>query len=98
MIGYRTIAKKIPDRIRSIKLMGDDDPIGSAKAVSGDTNLLLLFAIWNEFIGPLNESDLRCPLCIRRLLTNFKELQPTLVEMEKEYQLLIALHKMYGRT
>jgi hypothetical protein len=93
--GYRTIAKKIPDRIRSVKLMTDDDPIGNAKAVSGDIYLLLLFAIWSEFIEPLADADLTCGLCKARLLKNFRELKPVLIELEKEYQVLLALKKKY---
>jgi hypothetical protein len=93
MTGYRAIAKRIPDSIRSRKLMTDADPIGNALASSGDANMILLFAIWSEFVEPMKPEDIGCSLCVRRVLRNFKEIKDDLIELEKEHQLYKTLNE-----
>lgn len=93
MMNLRYYAKKIPDEIRSKRLMVPGDPISNAKAVSGDKSMQLLFAIWYEFIEPASTGDMGCRICLRRVLVNFKEMKGELMQLEKEYNLLAALKK-----
>lgn len=89
----RAIAIKIPAIIRSEKLLTADDPIGTAVAKRDNKNMLLLWAIWSEFVEPLNNEDLGCSLCLGRILKNFKHLKPMLEDLEMETELLKAVKR-----
>ena len=91
MSNYRTIGQKIPDDIRSLRLMIPADPIKQAVALPGTKDMQLLFAIWVEFIQPGVEQDIDCPKCVARILSNFREMKDELITLEKEYQLLNSL-------
>lgn len=84
-------AKRIPDRIRSERLMVDADPIGKAQPVVGDKHMELLFSIWYEFIEPFGDGDAFCPTCLQRLLGNFREMKVDLMQLEKEYRIFKAI-------
>lgn len=86
---YDQLAKKIPDKIRSERLMTEADPIFNAIAVSTNAQMQLLFAIYTEFVFP-NKDDLEidCPKCLGRIKHSFNEMRPYLEELEKQYQLL----------
>ncbi len=94
--GYITIARRIPQSVRTNKLLTTVDPIRNAQPSAGDKHLRLLFIIWSEFVEPMREEDLGCPKCVHRLLSNFRELKPTLVKLEGEYQLMKALRTKYN--
>lgn len=88
---YKQIARRIPDNVRSQRLMVIADPIANAIPVQADYNMNLLFEVWYAFIEPNVERVYNCPLCLNNVLANFRELKPALVELEKEYQLLNAI-------
>lgn len=86
---YDQLAKKIPDKIRSERLMVPADPIFNAIAVSSNKHMQLLFAIYTEFIFPHNdELDIDCPKCLGRILHSYNEMRPHLEKLEEEYRLL----------
>lgn len=89
MSGYRMIAKKIPDSVRTALLA--NDTIGKATAAAGDKNLQLLSRIWHEYIEPDQRPNLDCGKCISGLLMNWKELQSTLAQLEEENKALQVL-------
>lgn len=91
MSNYRDIALKIPDEVRSKRLMIPSDPIMKAVAVGGNPHMQLLFAIWFEFIQPGIDGDIGCPKCLDRILSNFKEMKDELIKLEKEYKLLMSI-------
>lgn len=85
---YETLAKKIPDKIRSERLMIKADPIENVQAVSGNQYMQLLFGIYTEFVFPNKEEDLYCALCCQRIIHCFQQMKPHLVKLEKQYKLL----------
>lgn len=85
---YKELAKKIPDRVRSERLMVEADPIDNAQAVSSNQHMQLLFAIYTDFLFPGKEEDITCWRCLQRILNCFRELKPHLVELEKMNRLL----------
>lgn len=84
-------AKRIPDRIRSERLIVDADPIGKAQPVANDKRMELLYSIWYEFIEPFGTGDISCPTCLQRLLGNFREMKADLIRLEKEYRIIKAI-------
>lgn len=89
---YDQLAKRIPDKIRSERLMTEADPIYHAIAVSSNTHMQLLFAIYTEFIFPNSEDlDMDCSKCLGRIKNSFNEMRPHLIELEKEYNLLKSI-------
>lgn len=89
---YDQLAKRIPDKIRSERLMVDADPIYNAIAVSSNTQMQLLFAIYTEFLFPNNDGlDIDCPKCLGRIKNSFNEMRPYLIELEKQYKLLKSI-------
>lgn len=91
MSGYMDIARRIPDRVRSGMLMVESDPIQKAVASGANKPMMLLFDIWNEFIEKKNPDDRDCPVCLKTMLSNFREIYPMLIQLEKEANLLKAL-------
>jgi hypothetical protein len=85
------IAARIPDRVRSERLLVESDPIRTAIPVASNPELQLLFAIWYEFIEPKATGNMNCPYCLNNIVTNFKAMLPDLLELEREYQLLLQL-------
>lgn len=89
--SIREIASRIPDRVRSQRLLVPSDPIRNAIATASNPEMQLLFAIWYEFVEPQADGNLNCPFCLQNVLTNFKAMEPTLLELEEEYLLLQQL-------
>jgi hypothetical protein len=88
---YKELAKRIPDRIRSQRLMIDADPIDSAYTTASNIHMQLLFDIYTQFLFPGKEEDINCKLCLNRIKNCFTEMKPFLIEIEKEYKLLNAI-------
>lgn len=88
---YDILAKKIPDKVRSERLMIKADPIDNVQAVSTNENMQLLFAIYTEFIFADKEDDIKCWKCCQRIIHCFKEMKVHLVLIEKQYKQLKAL-------
>ena len=87
-MNIETLARMIPDRIRSERLLVESDPINTAISFSGNPNMQLLVAIWDEFVEPNNKVNSSCPICLGTIINNFKALYPILLEMEKQSKLL----------
>lgn len=88
---YDALAKRIPDRIRSERLMIKADPIDNAHAISSNAHMQLLFAIYTEFVFPGKEEDIECTLCLNRILNCFREMKTHLIDQEKQYKLLQSI-------
>lgn len=89
-MSLTTIAAQIPDRIRSERLMTEDDPIANAKPNSHDANMKILQTIWYEYIEPHKEPT-GCPICLQNILSSFRNLKPALRELETNYQKLKSI-------
>lgn len=87
MSYLKTLAMQIPDRIRSERLLTEDDPIKNAKANTMDEHMILLSKIWFTYIEPHKEAS-NCPLCLNNVLSSFRNLKPALMELEVSYQKL----------
>lgn len=90
-MNYRQIALRIPDNVRSQRLMVDSDPIGNAVPVQTNYAMNLLFEIWFSFVEPNGVKKLNCPGCLKRVLDNFHKMKGELIAIEKDYQLLNAI-------
>ncbi len=86
----KDIAKRIPNNVRSEILLTEDDIIFNAISVKDNKNMKILLRIWHEFIEP-NKEITDCPICIANILTNFRQMENDLIELENEYQKLKAL-------
>lgn len=84
------IAKRIPDRVRSERLMTEADPIASAIPVASNYHMLLLIEVWHTYIEPHKPRGI-CPVCLDNILKGFRSMKPALLELEKQYQLLNRL-------
>lgn len=89
-MGIKEVAKRIPDKVRSLRLITEADPISNALQSSADYNMMLLAEIWYEFIEPHKEKSY-CPVCLGNILNNFKNMRDVLIELEKEYQTINSL-------
>lgn len=90
----RRMAKKIPDAVRSQRLLVADDPILNARAQQHDPHMELLYGVYYEFVEPFaqpSDKDPTCPKCLARVVTMFWAMRPALEELERDYQLLNAL-------
>lgn len=83
----RQIAALIPAKYRTEIL--ETNMIATAQAVATDGPMSYLATLWKEYIAP--HEDIRCPLCLARILKNYHELQPFLVDLEKQTKLLDQL-------
>ena len=83
-MSLKRIAALIPPEYR--KEILDLDMIGRAIGNSSDATMAYLITIWKNYIEPDFSPD--CNLCIARVLDNFKQMKATLVDMEKDANLL----------
>lgn len=83
----KEICCKIPDEVRSKRLLTNADPIQNATVSISDDNMMMLVRIWDEFIEPNKETG-TCPICLNNILTNFRQMHETLVQLEEDYQKL----------
>lgn len=83
-------ATKIPDRIRSERLLTEADPIANAQANQFDKHMQVLSKIWYAYIEPEKEYT-NCPICLNNILQSFRALKPKLLELEREYKILNSL-------
>lgn len=77
----------IPDEVRSERLLTDANPIHNATVSLADPNMAILVKVWETFIEPEKEVG-TCPICLNNILTNFKQMHETLIELERDYQKL----------
>lgn len=85
----RQIAQMIPSEYRSEIL--ELNMIARAQANSQDTTMEYLLQIWGTYVEPHSNLDAGCGLCRERILKNYRQLQPTMIELKKEENLLKAL-------
>ncbi len=90
-MNARSTAQRIPDRVRSERLLTEPDPILTAIASSANPAMQLLFAVWFEFVEPHGEKDLNCGLCLARVIKSFQFIRPALLELERESKILQQL-------
>ncbi|SFW16098.1 hypothetical protein [Chitinophaga sancti] len=83
------IAKTIPSEYR--KEILETNMISRATASYSDASMAYLLQIWKTYVAPDEEIDMGCGLCKERILTNFKQLQDTLVKLEQQSNLLNAI-------
>lgn len=96
MHSYYDIAQLIPHDLRRMVLV--ENFIYKAVAKESDPDMVKLFIIYKNYIEPTNEmyqyKDGRiinaCQLCLTKILDTFKLLEPYLITLEKQYQLLEA--------
>ncbi len=89
-MSLKNLAMKIPDRVRSERLMTAADPIANAKASLNDPNMKILSKIWFAYIDP-NGSPSDCPICLHNIIGSFRNLKPALKELEISYQKYLHL-------
>ncbi len=62
-----------------------------ALAGSNEEYLRYLFDVWYLYIEPQGEKKWECPLCRQNVLKYYIELQPIIIEEQKQQKLLHAL-------
>lgn len=85
-MNLNQIASLIPQEYRTEILQ--TNMVANAVAVSTDANMYYLATIWRNYVSP---EDITCSLCLERILKNYKQLLPTLIEMEKQKNLLNSI-------
>lgn len=94
LIGYYDMAKKIPAEFRQMILLGNF--IWKALPKGDDADMIKLAIFYKNYIDPTNE-QIRiennkildaCQLCLTNILDRFKLLEPYLIQLEKEKNLL----------
>lgn len=90
MSTIKEIAKKIPDEVRSLRILTPENPIFNATNSLINPHMKLLADVWYTFIEP-NKDRSTCPICLENILTNFGQMQETLIELEEDYQKLKML-------
>lgn len=80
----KQIAQMIPAEYR--KEILETKMVESAIPSDADPSMAYLAAIWKGYIAPAE--DITCPLCLQRILKNYRELYPLLVDIEKSERLL----------
>lgn len=81
------IAAKIPAEYRKEILF--TNMIQLAQANRADPSMYYLFTIWSNYVEP--GLDMGCGVCLERVLHNLRELQPILISMEKNTNMLNAI-------
>lgn len=84
MSQLRKLAEQIPAEYRR-EILGMN-MLMVAQANNTNQTMLYLCVIWKEYIEKEFEPD--CNLCCARVLKNLKAMQPELIQLEKESQLL----------
>lgn len=87
----KDLARRIPDNVRTQRLICAADPITRALPIQTDYNMNLLFNVWFEFVEPNGAKKINCPNCLQTVLDSFRHMKPYLIELEQEYRLLNAL-------
>ena len=97
MITLNDIAALIPPTFRRQLL--ENNEIYKAVPDNNDLNMQVLFVLYSQFIDPNNaqyaykstdgyiEILTTCKICLNNVIAKFRELEPFLIQLEKEYQL-----------
>ncbi|HQW16466.1 MAG TPA: hypothetical protein PLG68_17155 [Niabella sp.] len=81
------IAAMIPAEYR--KEILEMDMVANAHPTSTCNTMHYLATIWKNYIEPTFTGD--CNLCYSRVLNNYKQLLPTLIDLEKQAKLMNAV-------
>ncbi|HRA42318.1 MAG TPA: hypothetical protein PLV31_01345 [Gammaproteobacteria bacterium] len=81
------IAALIPAEYRTEIL--EMDMIANAQPTNTCSTMHYLATIWKNYIEPTFTGD--CNLCYSRVLNNYKQLLPTLIDLEKQAKLMNAV-------
>lgn len=88
---FYQLAKQIPAQFR--KQLLDGNAIYKAVAQGGDAHMSMLVIIWQNYINtgaaPIDMTN-PCLKCLTEILDKFKILEPELIKLEKEKNLLEA--------
>lgn len=85
-MNYQEIAKLIPASYR--KEILETNMIANAVGIGGNPEMFYLHSVWKQFIEP-EIGD--CALCFQRVLTNFRQLQQTFIDLKQADELLQTL-------
>ena len=80
----REIAQMIPQEYR--KEIIETGLIHSAIPTITNPSMNYLGIIWKNYVSP--EEDLHCGLCLQRIIENYRQMEPILIQLEKERKLL----------
>lgn len=83
----RQLVNKLP--LHEIYEIISTNRIAKAKPYLDDYDMRMLTITWRAYIEPTVE--LGCPHCYVRIINNFKEMQPIMIEILKEQQLLTTV-------
>jgi hypothetical protein len=83
----RDIAARIPAPYR--KEILELNMIQTAQPIVTDASMEYLASIWKTYIAP--HENITCPLCLVRILDNYKGLVDILIDLEKQSRLLDAI-------
>lgn len=86
MSTYRQLAEMIPAEYR--KEILELNIISKAQAIAGNSSMYYLFTIWKNYVETSADLSLDCNMCLSRILHNYAEIQPELIELEKQSKLL----------
>lgn len=86
----KELAKRIPDKVRSQRIVTISDPILYALPNQFNPHMMMLAEIWYEFIET-NKERSYCPVCLSNILNNYRQMKQALIDLEKEYKILYAL-------
>jgi len=84
MSNINQIAALIPAEYR--KEILELNMIDEAQAIGTDGSMQYLGVIWKNYVEPDFTPD--CNMCYGRVLTNFKQIKKSLIELEKQSKLL----------
>lgn len=90
-MSIKRLCSLIPNDVRSELLITTDDPIYNAIPVRDNKEMMLLARIWYEFIEPNKDKEFNCSICLQNILTNFRQMKSSLIELENEYRMLKEL-------
>lgn len=84
---YQTLAEKIPGDKRQLIL--ERNMVVNANGVN--EFMKYLFEVWYLFIEPNGSKNWDCGYCRQNVKNNFEKLLPSMIEMEKQKNLLDAV-------
>ena len=84
-ITQEYFAALIPREYRQ-KLL-NENIIYKAAALPQDPHMRVLFVVWSNYIDD-NPGKMDCVFCLQNILSNFKEMQDILIQLEKDAALL----------
>lgn len=83
----KDIAGRIPASYR--KEILELNMIQTAQPITSDASMEYLATIWKTYLAP--HENITCPLCLVRILNNYKEMLSIFIDIEKQSRLLEAI-------